>query len=102
LVDAIANHPSGDLFLRAGSVNAQKVQSQGWNATNPRLQLPCTWAGTVALRCGTQGALYVLNTGLGEAAGVSIYGNGGTSLLRSISLGNYSDGFTVDRSHARD
>lgn len=41
--------------------------------------------------------LYVLNSG-GQAFGVTVYSGGGASLLRTISFGKYSDGFTVDPS----
>ncbi len=40
--------------------------------------------------------LYVLNSGGGRAFGVTVYSSGGSSLLRTLSLGEYNDGFTVD------
>ena len=47
---------------------------------------------------GSTSVLYVLNSGAAQGYDAAIFANGASSPLRTIDIGKYSDGFTVDGS----
>lgn len=72
-----------------GTLTSQSASQSGLPAQ--RGTMPVTPAGK-----SNSPTLYVLNSGGGKAFAVTVYSDGGASLLRSISFGEDSEGFTVD------